>query len=77
MTAASPRLTKRAQALLARIRSGAWYVPYAGKTPKAMDELLAAGLVEIGGRVAVMYLAYVPTGTKPFVREQYPETYDA
>ena len=70
-----PKLSKRAEALLERVRAGHWY-PVMGKVPKAMAELEAAGLVGVMGRVATIRAAYVPAGTVPLQRERLPVFFD-
>lgn len=65
-------LSPRAASLYKRVCDGYWYKAHAENLPKAMDELVEAGLVVLGGRVEVMSSAYVPIGTKPFRVEQYP-----
>lgn len=65
-------LSNRAQRLLARVKAGHWYRPFNPNTPKAMQELVAAGLVSTTGRVVVIELAYVPAdGYTPFVPEKF------
>lgn len=68
-------LSPAARKLYARVLAGHWY-PWDGpngKTPKAMAELVKARLVRVGGRVERVRAAYVPTGTKPYKLERYPE----
>lgn len=67
------QLSKRAAALLLRVHNqNRFYKVQAGPTPPAMQELIDAGLVVIGGRVNVICSAYIPKGTKPFRMEQFP-----
>ena len=58
----APALSKRAEKLLARVRAGRWYPAYGRRTPKAMQELLAADLVGTSGRAAMIVACYVPAG---------------
>lgn len=68
---AEPKLSARALRLLERVRAGRWYPVHGSKVPKAMDELVAAGLVGTAGRAAVLVACYVPKGYR--VRaEVYP-----
>jgi hypothetical protein len=67
-------LSPRAQKLYASVCSGKFYPVHGKNIPKCMDELIAAGLVVPGGRVASIILAYVPKGTKPYKIEQYPKS---
>lgn len=67
-----PNISKRATDLLKRIYDGRWYAAH-GRTPKAMAELVAAGLVVQGGRVRQIAACYVPPGTIPFQCETMPE----
>ena len=70
------KLSPRARKLYARVLAGAWY-PWDGtgkRTPKAMQELVDAGLVVVGGRVQTVRAAYVPKGTKPYRLERYPKS---
>jgi hypothetical protein len=55
-------LSTRAKKLLERIKAGHFYPAYHPATPKAMEELIAAGLVKRGGRASVYVAAYVPVG---------------
>lgn len=72
------KLSKSAERLLIRVHRGDFYLWDGAprnkntKTPKAMQELVNAGLVVVGGRVARVVSAYVPKGTKPLKCEQYP-----
>lgn len=61
-----PKISKRAQVILRRLHAGIFYPVYDQKTPKAMTELLDAGLVGSIGRVTRIEACYVPMGTKPF-----------
>ncbi|TIV60311.1 hypothetical protein [Mesorhizobium sp.] len=66
-------LSKRAAKLLARVRAGKFYFNYDKRTPKAMEELVAAGLVGTAGRAVVLRSCFVPAGYE--VRaERYPDT---
>ena len=65
-------LSKRALALWERIQAPwNWYRPRRS-TPKAMQELVDAGLVRIAGRVNVVTACYVPVGFQPHKLEVYP-----
>lgn len=67
-----PKLSKRAEKLLARIKDGEWYPAFAKDTPAAMQELVDAGLVHHSGRVARAVLCFVPTlGFKPMQYEDW------
>lgn len=63
-------LSPRAQQLYQRLLNGDFYAAYDPKTPKAMQELVAAGLVGIGGRVMKVGAFYVPMGTVPYRMEK-------
>ena len=66
------QLSTRATKLLARVREGHFYFAYDPKTPKAMQELVDAGLVGMCGRAVVIRACYVPAGYE--VRQEiYPE----
>jgi hypothetical protein len=68
-----PQLSKRAQALLARVRDpGRFYVWRPEHESAAMRELMDAGLVVRQGRVNQIVACYVPKGTKPLRMEQFP-----
>lgn len=68
-----PQLSKRATEMLHRLYEGRFYQAFTkGHIPKAMQELIDAGLVTTGGRVARIVLCYVPKGTKPFSVETMP-----
>lgn len=73
MTEKEYALSPRAKKLLARVRDGHWYRAYDEKTPAAMQELVAAGLVGTLGRVQTLVRCYVPKGTKPPIMERYPK----
>lgn len=65
-------LSKRAEKLLGRICDGHFYRAYSKHEPKAMRELVDAGLVSVCGRVQTIVACYVPRkGYKPFKQEQY------
>lgn len=72
LDAKAATLSKRAQRLWSFVRRGDFYPAYSPKLPKAMDELLTAGLVQRGGRVVTIGSFYVPVGTKSLALEQYP-----
>lgn len=69
----TPKLSKRAIALLRRLYRGAWYPTFDKAPPAAMKELLDAGLVVSGGRVKTIIAAFVPKGTKAFELEAIPK----
>lgn len=64
------KLSIAAVNLLSRLRAGEWYPAYGKRTPKAMKELLDAGLVGIMGRVKVIEACFVPCGSRPFRLEK-------
>jgi hypothetical protein len=64
------KLSIAAVNLLSRLRAGEWYPAYSKRTPKAMKELLDAGLVGIMGRVKVIESCFVPCGSRPFRLEK-------
>lgn len=67
-------LSPRAATLWRRVQNDSnWYPALAGKTTPAMQELIDAGLVRMGGRVVKMAAYFVPKGTKPFKLEQFPK----
>lgn len=66
-------LSKRAQALLARIRAGDFYRIASANTPKAMAELIEAGLVGRMGRVETIVTCYVAKGHMPFLMDCAPD----
>lgn len=67
------KLSKRATAMLHRLYEGAFYpCDISGPIPKAMQELIDAGLVQSGGRVVKIARYYVPRGHKPFVLDAMP-----
>lgn len=66
------KLSRRASQLLARVEEGKFYKLHDPKTPKAMQELIDAGLVGLAGRVELVVVCYVPVkGYKPFKMEEY------
>lgn len=71
-------LSPKARKLYERVCDSAnWYagtghVALEARTPAAMQELLDAGLVVVGGRVERLVSCYVPKGTKPFKLEKFP-----
>jgi hypothetical protein len=66
------QLSKRARKLYDRIESGRFYTIASNSIPRAMDELWAAGLVSVTGRVQTIVAAFVPsTGYKPYREEQF------
>lgn len=65
-------LSKRAEKLLARVGDpGNWYSAHGSRTPKAMQELLDAGLVRRGGRMPIIATYFVPTSYRMTYRERY------
>lgn len=67
-------LSIRAQKLLDRLRDGRFYEAYGNKTPKAMQELVKAGLVGIAGRPVVVGAYYVPaSGYIPYRPEVFED----
>lgn len=70
----SEGLSKRAAALLERVREGRFYRLHDPRTPAAMAELVEAGLVVACMRVESVVKAFVPaTGYTPYRPEQYVE----
>ncbi len=68
-------LSKRAEKLWERICDGEFYPAYSEREPKAMRELVDAGLVSVCVRVQTIVACYVPRrGYKPFKQEQYKRT---
>lgn len=68
-----PTLSKRATALLHRLYDERFYPDATNCVGPVMQELLDAGLVVSGGRVAKIVRCYMPKGVKPFKCEKYPE----
>lgn len=66
-------LSKAAQKMLTRLRQGAWYPWEPNKIPKAMQELIDAGLVGSCGRVKSIIRCWVPIGFQPAKQEVYPK----
>ena len=65
-------LSKRAEKLLERLKSGDFYPCHASDTPKAMQELIDAGLVARAGRVEIIRACYVPAkGYTPYREEVF------
>jgi hypothetical protein len=64
------KLSIAAVNLLTRLRAGEWYPAYGKRTPKAMKELLDAGLICTMGRVKVIVTCFVPCGSRPFKLEK-------
>lgn len=72
MAKKQPQLSKRAAALFERVKNGDWYPAYSLDTPKAMQELIDAGLVMQTGRVQTIVTCYVPVkGFKPLQFERW------
>lgn len=69
-------LSKNAQKLLARVRDGAFYFAFDARTPKAMEELVTAGLVGTCGRAVELRACYVPAGYEAR-SERYPDEVEA
>lgn len=72
--AALAKCSKNAQSLMKRLLEHQFHL-YVGskKLPKCLDELIRAGLVVEGGRIAVAHRCYVPYGTTSFVTEEFPK----
>lgn len=70
----SPKLSKRATKLLHRLYDEHFYPHDGADAPpgSAMRELIDAGLVVSGGRVARIIRCYLPKGVKPFKVEHFP-----
>ena len=66
-------LSKRAQDLLARIRAGRFYKVGASDTPRAMSELIEAGLIARMGRAEVISSCYVSVDHTPMVFDRAPD----
>lgn len=71
------KLSHRARSLYARLREGEFYESNGGpieqdpRIPRAMQELVDAGLAARAGRVKVICSAYIPVGYfKPFEWEK-------
>lgn len=69
-------LSKSAQKMLTRLRAGHWYVWDPRNVPKAMQELIAAGLVTDVMRPSKYIRCWVPRGYRPSIPEIYPEKWD-
>lgn len=63
-------LSKNAQNLLGRLKSGRFYRAYDPQLPKAMEELEKAGLVKTMARAEVISLCWVPVNSVPFTEEK-------
>jgi hypothetical protein len=71
-------LSKRAENLLARVRRGEWYPTFGRHVPKAMRELVDAGMVGTAGRVVTVKSCYVPAeGFIELQRERFPDEPEA
>lgn len=69
----SHKLSKRATKLLHRLYEEHFYPHLGGDTATpAMQELIDAGLVVSGGRVAKIMRCFMPKGTTPFKIEKIP-----
>lgn len=65
-------LSNNALKVYERLIKGHFYQPHSSKCPKAMQELIDAGLVGIAGRVVVIERCYVPAhGYTPYVAEKF------
>lgn len=65
-------LSYRAQLLLDRISNPRnWYPTHSPSTPKAMQELIDAGLVRVGTRMPIAKSYYVPTSYRMSYVERY------
>lgn len=68
-----PKLSKRAEAMLERLKQGHFYKWDPNTTPAAMKELQAAGLVGTAGRVETVVRCWVPAeGYTCYVPEVLP-----
>lgn len=68
-----PKLSKRAEKMLERLKQGHFYKWDPQTTPEAMKELQAAGLVGTCGRVETVVRCWVPAeGYIPYVSEVLP-----
>lgn len=70
-------VSTRARKLLDRLRAGKFYPVWDShglnrRTPKAMQELIDAGLVGTAGRVCLVVSCYVPDGYTPYIEEKFP-----
>lgn len=65
-------VSARARKLFTRVRNGHWYGAHADDTPKAMKELVDAGLVRASPRVAVIATAFVAHNHRPFKIDTAP-----
>ena len=72
-----PLFSRGATELYVRMTRGAWYPVFpftTRKTPKVMEELLAAGLVQVVPRVNRFVKCYVPVeGYTPAVPEKFAD----
>lgn len=69
----TPKLSKRAKAMLRRLYDGRFYADKTNMVGPVMQELLDAGFVVSGGRVESIVRCWMPKGTKPFKCEKFPE----
>jgi hypothetical protein len=69
----NPGVSTRARKLLKRLRAGEFYPMYDKRTPKAMQELVEAGLAHTAGRPIVWQACYVPKGYIPAEHEIFPQ----
>lgn len=68
----TPKLSAGAVKIYNRMCKGAFYFAYDPKTPKAMQELIDAGLVTRAGRATQLRSCYVPRkGFKPLRLEDF------
>lgn len=63
-------LTPRARKLWDRLCQGHFYRRHDDRTPKAMAELEAAGLVRIMARPVEIWVCFVPVGSRPMRPER-------
>lgn len=67
-------LSPRAQRTWDKLRKGNKFYPVQFPEPgPVIKELIDKGYVMTGGRVARIVSCYVPCGTTPLTREQFPE----
>lgn len=59
-------LSPRARRLWERLCDGAIYQAHSDRTPQAMGELEAAGLITVIARPIELWACYVPVGSRPY-----------
>lgn len=70
----TPKLSKYAEKLLARLQAGVYYSTISRRTPKAMQELIKVGLVEECTRPVIFLRCYVPARSyTPYAPEIFHE----